>query len=256
MILALLLAQAAQSVTPAPLTIAEQRFEACAELAASDPAKAIAAAEGWRIEGGGVAARHCLGLAYAAQQRWTPAATAFEQAARDADAARDPRAANLWTQAGNARLASKEPAAARNAFDAAIARGTLAGAALGEAHLDRARALVALAELPGARADLDRALKLVPADPLGWLLSATLARRMDDLPRAQVDIAEAAKRSPDDASVALEAGNIAIVAGAPQAARAAWQGAVANQPNSDAGKAAARALAALETDMAKAERPR
>lgn len=256
MILALLLAQAAPLAPAASAPLAEQRFDECAELATRDPAKAIEAAEAWRIEGGGIAARHCVALAYAAQARWTPAATSFEQVARDADALSDRRAANFWTQAGNARLASNEPAAARNAFDAAIARGSLAGAALGEAHLDRARALVALKDFARARADLDEAVKLVPADPLAWLLSASLARRMDDLPRAQADIAEAARRSPDDASVALEAGNIAILAGAPAAARAAWQGAVANQPASDAGKAAARALAALDADMAAAPAPR
>lgn len=241
MILALLL----QAAPLAP----EQRFDACADLARRDPAAAIAEAEAWRVARGGVPARHCLGLAYSSQSRWASAATAFEQAAREADAAKDGRAANLWVQAGNARLAGAEPAAARIAFDAAIARGVLAGDRLGEAHLDRARAAVALNDLPAARADLDQAVKLAPADPLGWLLSATLARRMNDLVRAQADIAEAAKRSPDDGSVALEAGNIAIASGAPEAAKVAWQGAVRNQPASDAGKAAALALAALEADM-------
>jgi len=74
----------------------------------------------------------------------------------------------------------------------------------------------------------------VPEDPLAWLLSASLARRMGDLDRAQADIGEAAKRSPDDASVALEAGRIALAAGAVGAARVAFEGAVRSRPGSEA----------------------
>jgi Tfp pilus assembly protein PilF len=122
----------------------------------------------------------------------------------------------------------------------------LQGAEKGEAHLDRGRALVALRQQRAARADIDAALKLVPADPLAWLLSATLARRMEDLPRATADISEASRLSPDDAQVALEAGNIAVLNGAPIAAHAAWSAAVKNAPSSPAGKAAAEALKQFE----------
>lgn len=224
----------------------EARFETCAMLVASDPEKAVDQANAWRIAGGGVPARQCLAMAYAQQGRWTPAAVAFEQAARDSEMAQDGRAARLWVQAGNARLAAGEAQAARSAFGTALASGTLEGPLKGEAHLDRARACVALGDLAAARTDLDAALALVPEDPLAWLLSATLARRTNDLERAQKDIAEATKRSPDDASVALEAGNIAIRVGSPDAARVAWQGAIANQPGSDAAKAAADALKQLD----------
>lgn len=250
MTLALVLLLQTLSVDPgvasAPAPDAESRFETCASLAVSDPDKAVEQANQWRIAGGGVPARHCLALAYARQERWSPAAVAFEQAARDSEAAKDGRAANLWVQSGNARLAAREFAPARNAFDAAIASGALTGERLGEAYLDRARARVSLDDAPGGRADLDSAIALAPADPLAWLLSATLARRAGDLARAQKDIAEAARLSPDDASVALEAGNIAVLGGSPEAARAAWRGAIANQPESEAAKAAAAALKALD----------
>ncbi|MFX5245339.1 hypothetical protein ABTD35_21420, partial [Acinetobacter baumannii] len=59
-------------------------------------------------------------------------------------------------------------------------------------------------------------------DPLAWLLSATLARRTGDLPRAKKDIGEALARSADDANVQLEAGNIAAAAGDEAGARKAW----------------------------------
>lgn len=232
------------ATAPAPSPEAA-RFEACAAEVEIDPAKALATANVWRLSGGGIPARQCEGLAYIAQQRFTAAAAAYEAAARAADTAGDGRAANLWVQVGNAALAGGDAARARSSFDAAIARGLLTGADLGEAHLDRARARVALSDAKGARDDLDQAVKLVPADPLAWLLSATLARRGGDLVRAQGDIEEAAKRSPDDAHVALEAGNIAALSGADGAARTAWEAAVRNAPASPAGKAAADNLTRL-----------
>ena len=96
--------------------------------------------------------------------------------------------------------------------------------------------------LTKARSDLDAAAKLVPQDPLIWLLSASLARRTGDLDRARTDIAEAARLSPDDASVALEAGNIAAMMGNDAAARTAWEAAVKIAPEGPQGKAAAKAL--------------
>lgn len=242
----LLFAAQAATAAPAVQTTDQQRFEACAALVDSDPARALDQAGAWRVNGGGLLARHCEALAYVAQKRWVPAATAFEAAAKEADNKGDGRATNFWVQAGNASLAANDPARARTAFDAALARGQAVQADLGEIYLDRARARFALTDKKGARDDIDTALKLVAADPLAWLLSATLARQSGDLVRAQADIAEAAARSPDDAQVALEAGNIAILGGHDDAARTAWQAAVKNGPDSAAGKAAADALSRLD----------
>jgi hypothetical protein len=108
---------------PATATPDATRFEACAALAETDPARALAESGTWRIAGGGVLARQCEGLAYVTQKRWLPAATAFEAAAREADIKADGRAAVLWVQAGNAALAGNEPAKATAFFDSAFARG-------------------------------------------------------------------------------------------------------------------------------------
>lgn len=218
------------------------RYEACAALAQADPAKAVAEADAWRVGGGGLPARQCLGLAYVAQERWGPASIAFEQAASDAEILRDGRAATLWVQAGNAALAGDEAGRARTLFDHALALPVLAGELRGEAHVDRARAGVALDDLAGARADLDKAVALVPADPMAWLLSATLARRQKDLPRAATDIARAIKLAGDDASVQFEAGMIAQAMGKQDEARAAWARAATIAPQSVAGQAATLAL--------------
>jgi Tfp pilus assembly protein PilF len=112
----------------------------------------------------------------------------------------------------------------------------------GEANLDRARAFVASGNLPDARPDLDRALVDAAADPLAWLLSATLARRTGDLPRAKKDIAEAIKLAGDDPSVQLEAGNIAAALGDEAGAKAAWNSAAKLKPDSEAARNARNAL--------------
>ena len=58
------------------------RYRGCVEQVRANPEAAVEAANAWLVEGGGIYARQCLGLAYVALERWAPAATAFEQAAR------------------------------------------------------------------------------------------------------------------------------------------------------------------------------
>lgn len=222
------------------------RFETCLDTAIADPEAGIRYASAWQMDGGTFYARQCLGFAYGQAERWAPAMVAFEQAADEAETTGNATASGrLWVQAGNAALAVNDPTRARGYFDAALARGLPAGMDQGEAHLDRARALVALNELALAREDIDIALQQVPADPLGWLLSATLARRMDNLPLAQRHVAQAVKLAPDDAAVALEQGNIAVLTGYDDVAKIAWERAVKLSPTSVSGKAAAENLVRL-----------
>lgn len=231
----------------------QQKFDQCLDAAIDNPESGIKVAEAWRMADGGYLARQCLGFAYAQQERWLPAMTAFNQAADEADVARDPASAQLWAQAGNAALAAGEAMKAQTYFDAALARGLPEGFEKGEVHLDRARALVALGKLPEARGDIDKALIQVPQDPLAWLLSATLARRMDNLALAQAHIAKAVSLANDDASVALEEGNIGVLSGTDNVAKAAWERAVKLSPASPAGKAAAENLKRLEEGKATAK---
>lgn len=241
-----LLLLAATPLQAGPDTSTEERFNHCVDLATQDSPAAEAEAGRWQMAGGGFFAHQCLGIAYANEQRWAGAAAEFEAAARGAEVAKDVRSSQYWAQAGNAWLASGDAVKARAALDAAISSSTLAGLQRGEAYLDRARAFVASGELDGARSDLDLALKFADSDPLAWLLSATLARRMDELPRAKKDIAEALARASDDSAVQLEAGNIAALAGDELGAKAAWNQAVALKPDSDSAKAARAALKQFE----------
>ena len=228
----------------APPAAAEKRYAECTDAIAHEADHGIAKAEAWRRAGGDLPAAQCLGLAYVAAERWAPAAVIFTDAAREAELRRDGRAANLWVMAGNAALAGGDPAKARQAFDRALALPTMADPFRGEAHLDRARAAVAANEPAAARADIDAALKLVPGDPMAWLLSATLARRMGDAGRAKADIGKAAAMAPAEAPVLYEQGNVAALAGDAAAARSFWAKARDAAPASTAGRAAEQALAA------------
>lgn len=247
MLALLLLAQAATaepaSIRPGPETEATaKRYDQCVNLATGDPDKGVADAGAWRTAGGGYFARQCLGIAYANQARWAAAAEEFASAAREAEIAHDVRAAQYWAQSGNAWLATGDMVKAQRALDAALAAGTLTGLQRGEALFDRARSLVVTGDLASARIDMDGAVDLAADDPLVWLSSATLARRMNDLPRARRDIAEAYRRAPDDASIHLEIGNIAAVGGDENGARSAWADVIRLAPNSPMAESARKAL--------------
>jgi tetratricopeptide (TPR) repeat protein len=254
----LILAAATTAATPPPSQPPKDRGSACAALARTDPARAIAEANAWRLVGGGIPARQCLGLAYVQDERWLSAATVFEQAAHDAQTGNDSRVGALWAQAGNAALAAGNAARARGDLDSALATGTLADTMRGEVELDRARADVALDDPASARTDLNRAIQHVPDDPMPWLLSATLARKQGEVDRATADIAEAVKRAPDDPDVAVEEGNVHAVAGDLAAARFAWQRAVRTGGNLPSGKSAAAALqanAGIDADAPASDTP-
>lgn len=231
------------TITPsAPATLSEIQFNQCVDLAIDDPKSAIVEANSWRIAGGGFLARHCLGFAHAEQFDWAAATTAFVEAAREAEIAKYPRTANFWAQAGNAALAGNQPEKALEYLNAALVQGTLVGLYKGEVHLDRARAHVALSNYDAAKEAFILVHEFAPQDPLGWLLSATLARRMDDVTRAKADIAVAAKLAAQDPAVALEAGNIAYASGETASAKRNWEQAVSLKADSFAGRAAQKYL--------------
>jgi tetratricopeptide (TPR) repeat protein len=240
----LLALAAAAGAAPSGPQGADDQMRACATLARTAPERGIAAADEWRLKGGGLDASHCLGLAYSAAGRWPAAATVFENAAREAEIRQDERSVDFWVKGGNAWIAAGEAAKARRALDAALAAPRLAAELRGEVHLDRARADVALNDLAAARADIDKGLALVAGDPFGWYLSAALARRVNDLPRARTDIAKAVELAPGEAPILLEAGNIAGLSGDIPAARALYARAASASPDSEAGKAAQAALTA------------
>lgn len=233
-ILSLLLTMQVDPATQRPLTgppipqnLTEVKLNECLDLAVQDPNSGIINASEWKINGGSFFADHCLGFAYAVDFKFDAAMAAFDNAAQAASLANDDRAARFWLQAANAAIAAEKPTEAIGYVDSALATGGLEGVQLGEAHLDKARAMVALKLEERAKEELILAQKFVPQDPLVWLLSATLNRRLGDTGQARADIDVAARLAPKEPSVALEQGNIEIVDGNFEAAEAHWRNAIA-----------------------------
>lgn len=241
----LLLLQAATPAAAKPLpTLDEVQFTECLDLARKDAPSAVTEASLWAQQGGGYLARACQGFAYASDFKFDLAVPMLTEAAKGAEEQKDPRAARFWAQAGNAAIADDKPADALTALDNALLVAA-ASTEKADIEIDRARALVALNRSDEAATALASARQLGPENGTAWLLSATLARRLNRLPDALGFIQTAASVLPRDPAVALEAGNIAIAAGDETAARKQWEQTIAIAPSSRQASSAQAQLAAL-----------
>ena len=240
-------------------TMQDVRFADCMELARSDAKSGIVYANEWAQEAGegndGYRTDICLATAYAADGKFADAAETFAAAARQAETAKNTGAAKLWAQAGNAAIAAGQSSDAVRFLGAALMSTALLPKERSEALIDRARAYVADGQVDKAKADLNEVRRTSPETGLAWLLSATLARRTDALSDAQGYIKTAAALSPNDAAVALEAGNIAAAAGAYAIAREQWLQTIKIAPTSRqavSAKALLQQLDEIEAEQANA----
>lgn len=233
---------AAQDPLP---TLNELQFEECVTLARTHAGSAVIDAGMWSQQGGDYLAKACYGFALASDFRFAEAVGLLIAAAEGAEARSDNRAARFWAQAGNAAIAADMPEDALAALDKALQSPGSSTAERADIQVDRARTLVGLSRTEDAVMALTNARQLNPENATAWLLSATLARRMERLPDALAYIQTAATLSPRDAAVALEAGNIAIAAGDDAAARKQWEQVIAIAPASRQANSAQTQLAAL-----------
>ncbi len=225
-------------------TLDDVKARDCQALVIADPVSAIVNANEWSRANGGHRADACLASAYTAQGKYAEASAAFVSAAKGAS--NEPSLApDYWAQAGNAAIAASLPDEAVMYLNSALRNTAQANPVRANILIDRARAYVAASQPDKAKADLTEVRRIAPDNPAGWLLSATLARRMGALSAAQDFIITAASLSPSDASVALEAGNIAVTAGAYAAAREQWQQVIRIAPDSAQAKTAKMLLAQL-----------
>lgn len=249
-VLPLLLQLAAGQPLP---TLDEVQFSECLTLASKDPASAISSASLWAQQKGGYLARACHGFALATDFKFDLAVPMLTEAATLAQAKGDPRAARFWAQAGNAAIAAGQADVAVDALDKALASKALDNVERADSEVDRARALVALGKSADGEAALATARQLAPENGAAWLLSATLARRLNKLPDALAFIQTAAALLPIDPAVALEAGNIAIAAGDDNTARTQWEQAIKIAPNSRQAVTARAQLATLAAETPAAQ---
>jgi tetratricopeptide (TPR) repeat protein len=239
---------------PAALPALSTKGKDCADAVNEDPDDALDMAETWLAGSKGAEraeANLCLGLAHSRLENWTSAEQSFV-AGRDAAGADRLLRARLEAMAGNAALAASAPDRAIAMLDAAKADAAGLGSSTLETEiaLDRARALVALKRLPDADAALADARLTGPDNAEAWLLSATLARRQNNLAEAQARIERAAQILPIDPAIGLEAGVIAMLAGHEEAARKSWQSVLTAGPESPEAETAKGYLAQLGPEPA------
>jgi Flp pilus assembly protein TadD len=217
----------------------------CLDLLAEDPARAHTLAQIRRSETTGadrVIANHCLGTASSELGLWDDARAAFIAAREETPTDETRTRARFATLAGNAALAGGDAAGALDLLTqaesdaSAAADATLAALAATDATLaalaatDKARALVTLGRGEEALGALDAATTFAPERAEGWLLKATLMRRLGQLETAQTAIEQAALLTPADPEIGLEAGVIAVLSGRDDAARQSWASVVALGP--------------------------
>ncbi|TIX49007.1 tetratricopeptide repeat protein [Alteraurantiacibacter aquimixticola] len=237
-----------------PPTLEEDRLRACMDEARNDPAQAILNVSDWMVGTSGPsvsAPQQCLGFAYMSLLRWDAARQAFTEA-RDARLESDSAGrARLGAMAGNAAIAAEQHGQALVLLQAAQADATAVGntTLAGSIASDRARALVGLGRMADGANALEEARSLAPQDASIWLLSATLARRMENLANAQQWIETAAALDPGNLSIGLEAGLVAALGGFDDAARSSWQSVIDTAPRTPEGQTARFYLDQLDEEQ-------
>ncbi|OCC23899.1 hypothetical protein MB02_08750 [Croceicoccus estronivorus] len=257
MIAALLLPLLAQTSVPADADMAAllpqgpSRLQTCLHQAQNEPEMAIKTAGDWLSESRGDAKTfpyQCLGAALARQANWADAEAAFLQARNVLPESETIRRARLAAMAGNAALADGRYETALTDLDLAETGTVNSGdpALSGGIEVDRSRALVHLGRIEDAGRALAAARRENPDNAEAWLLSATLARRENQLADAQTYIEKAAELSPVNLEIGLEAGVIAMLSGHEDAARKSWQSVADADPASEEGQTARSYLAQLD----------
>ncbi|MGY6550490.1 MAG: tetratricopeptide repeat protein [Erythrobacter sp.] len=214
---------------------ASEWLQGCLDDVEKDPARAHSTAQMRRSEVRGadrVLANLCLGAASTELGRWNDARDAF-LAAREGTPEDEPRTrARFAAMAGNAAFEGRGREEALSLLTMAREDARSGAAPLLEAAAltDSARVLVAMQREEQALGALREATRLAPDRAEGWLLLATLLRRMDDLGEAQAAIERAAGLAPTNAEIGLEAGVIAVLGGRDDAARASWESVIALDP--------------------------
>lgn len=243
------------AITSGPIVPSASTSGCMDEMEASPAAGALAAQKALDRATGEerVRAGLCLGVALGAMERWSEAQNAFLRARDAASPTDNASRARLGAMAGNAALAGGSASSALPILDAAqgAAKSAEDSELAGSIAFDRARAFVALGQQAQAEAALGEARAAVPDNAQAWLLSATLARRQNNLPEAQSRVERAAQIAPQDPEIGLEAGVIAVLSGRDAAARKSWQSVLATAPDSDAAKTAKGYLAQLDNGVAK-----
>ena len=221
-------------------------------LARSNPKRALAMADSWGKQGGGLGARHCAALALFESGQQADAAARFEAIEHDMGKERPGLRAELLGQAGQAWAAAGQPEKAV----AAQSRALELKAEDADLWLDRGLSYAMLQDWAHAIADFDRALALRANDVEILVLRAAARRSAGDPARARADAELALKIAPDNTEALLERGFARLAQGDAAGARADFTRVVSLvPPDSQAGRRAAAGLQGESPASAPPARP-
>jgi len=223
-------------------------YEHCLASVKRDPAAALSEAESWSTERGGAASLHCAALALVELKRYAEAAQTLENAARITAgvAAR----AQIFDQEGNAWLLAGDAAKA----DAALTEAVTLAPRDEDILADRARARGATNNWSAAIDDLNAVLALDPDRADAYVLLASALHAEGRKQEARADIAHALALYPGYPEALVERGAMRLESGDSAGARADWEEAAREAPQSDAGQAARARLQQLSAPSTKPQR--
>lgn len=234
------------------------RYRECVALVDNAPEAAIAAADTWRIDNGGVPARHCLALALAASGAYGEAAEELESLARDLPVARMQAMAQtiilpsphiiseMYIQAADAWSTVHKFERALNALNLAMSElGTLTEQAF-VVNVERAAVLGKLKRYDDALKDLHAALAIHgdSADVRAMMASAYRYQEKWDL--AELEVNAALQLQPTHAAALLEHGIINWLLENDAKARTSWLKVIRLHPGTSAARAAHENLSTLK----------
>lgn len=233
-----LLLVAALLVVP-QMSAAQNRYDQCLQEVREQPEEALARAERWRQEGGGVASRHCAAAALAELGRYGEAANHLRAVADAVDPASKPsllgELAWLWMLEGQPQRA-----------EAVQSEGLEIAPDDVELRIDRAITRADQGRWWDAIDDLDHASGLAPERMEVLILRSEAYRRVEAPELALEDLERALTSQPDNAEALMHRGIVRFELGDSEGAAEDWRRVVELDPEGEAGSVAARNLERLE----------
>ncbi|PJK28032.1 tetratricopeptide repeat protein [Minwuia thermotolerans] len=219
-------------------------YTRCLEAVRADAEKGLQSALQWRDVGGGVPARHCTAVAYAANGQHRIAGAqlqtlADELAKSDSRAAAEVmgQAAAMWTlgQAEDKALRALEQALAWQPENPAL-------------HLDRALLLAGQDRFGPAEQSASRAIQLNDLMVEAYAVRAMIRRSSGNFAGAEEDTATALALAPDNPHAIMERARARARGGDMDGARDDLTGLVARDPEASWAESARRLLEELELE--------
>jgi len=219
-----------------------QKYQDCLSLVENDNAAGLAEARKWYLAGGGVAAQHCEALALYEQDRFSEAATLFDNVigklSRDESVNEFAigNKKNLMMQlnylAGIAWHSAGDLDRAYNALSASIVE-IRTGAPYGyDVFIERGLVLVSTEKYQSAVEDFQRALEINDEKVDAYLFRAETYRKMNEHLKARLDINVALSLEPNHPDVLFESGVNYRMQHNDEKALVEWEKLIREYPNS------------------------